>query len=168
MRLAESESELPVMGDWYPGDSVGIFAENPSVMVDYIIERLLSSDKNRDEILDADTPFSLVQSSLSPTDDQQTSTTTSIHQVPHIRCPTTLRNALTHHCDLTAIPKRNFLRFLADNCSDKQVFYLSPLLSSSSFFFFIVSFIFDIIHRYYNKSINIDTNTDAMRCVATY
>jgi len=102
-----------------PGDSIGILCPNTDRLVTGLLRRLS---------VDGDRLISLVPRDAAV--DQSTLPT-------HIKTPCSIREALTHYCDLTSLPSKRFLRTLANYCnnpSDRdKLIYLSSSAGREDF-----------------------------------
>ncbi|GMH32828.1 hypothetical protein BSKO_00662 [Bryopsis sp. KO-2023] len=83
-----------------PGDSLGVVAQNSEASVRSLLERLS---------VPGDQVFGVKASQDESTQEL----------LPHLHCPCTVRHALMHGCDLTSIPRKTLLRYLAEQCSDQ-------------------------------------------------
>jgi len=118
--LLSSKDMLP---KWEPGDSVGIACPNPDELVDALLEKLnLEGSQLVEAKVRARGPAG---SASAPNHAQGRPMFSNLDPV----CP--LRQILCHGVDLTSVPRKSFLRMLADHCSSDldhaRLLYLSSL-----------------------------------------
>ena len=102
-RVIHAEFDLTAAGAggaYEPGDSIGVLPRNDPELVSAVAARLG---------LDLDATFTLrwkeeVGAGAAP--------------LPHVRCPASVRDALTHAVDLTSQPRKSLLRVLAEACGE--------------------------------------------------
>ncbi|KAK6335803.1 NAPDH-dependent diflavin reductase [Orbilia blumenaviensis] len=114
-RLLSFTSDIPLTHS--PGDAISILATNPPEVVEEAIEILNLP-------ISPDQPLTLTSSQ-------------NLSQVPII-APLTLRTLLTHHLDITAIPRRSFFTFCASFTNDEThkerlLDFTNPLYSEELF-----------------------------------
>lgn len=108
-RVIHAEFDLTAAGAggaYQPGDSVGVLPRNDPELVSAVAARLG---------LDLDATFTLRWK-----DDAAAGAAGSAASapLPHVRCPATVRDALTHAVDLTSQPRKSLLRVLAEACGE--------------------------------------------------
>ena len=102
-RVIHAEFDLTAAGAggaYEPGDSIGVLPSKRPELVSAVAARLG---------LDLDATFTLrwkeeVGAGAAP--------------LPHVRCPASVRDALTHAVDLTSQPRKSLLRVLAEACGE--------------------------------------------------
>mmetsp|Transcript_11158 Transcript_11158/g.35439 ORF Transcript_11158/g.35439 Transcript_11158/m.35439 type:complete len:738 (+) Transcript_11158:62-2275(+) len=97
LTMDTSESKMQIEA----GDTVGILPRNRDDVVEQVISLLR---------LKGDMVFSVVQQGL----DVQGAL------VPHIKCPCSVKHALTRYVDISGVPKRSVLRTLSYYCRDSS------------------------------------------------
>ena len=89
--------------DFEPGDSVGVLPTNDAATVDALTSRLG---------LDPAAVFELVWA------EGQAPSADCGAPLRHVRCPASVKDALTHAVDVTSQPRKSLLRVLAEACTD--------------------------------------------------
>ena len=90
-----------------PGDAIGVAPENDAAMVEALAKRLGVR-------LDAAFELAWIPA------DSGSEEARRAPPLPHVRCPATVRDALTHAVDLTGTVRKSFLRVLAEYCADPR------------------------------------------------
>eukprot|EP00963_Diacronema_lutheri_P007204 scaffold630_cov350-Pavlova_lutheri.AAC.15 len=114
LHLDADVSKTKLARSFSPGDSIGILPCNDQRLVDELLERL---QFNPNKV------FS-VKPALEAEKDKQL--------LPHIKTPCSVRKCFLEYVDITSIPRKSFLRLLAEFCTDQDDKYALMELCSKS------------------------------------
>jgi NADPH-ferrihemoprotein reductase len=107
-----------------PGDAIGVAPENDAATVEALAKRLgvrLDAAFELAWIPPADSDSEGAPSRRGEGGSGSGSVGGSpAPPLPHVRCPATVRDALTHAVDLTGTVRKSFLRVLAEYCADPR------------------------------------------------
>ena len=100
LHLDVDVSGTELAGSFSPGDSIGVLPCNDHQLVDELLERLQ---------LDPNRVFKITPASDAEKDKQL---------LPHIKTPCSVRKCFLEYVDITSVPRKSFLRLLAEFCTD--------------------------------------------------
>jgi NADPH-ferrihemoprotein reductase len=104
----DCENKNDSVENYEPGDSLAVLPKNDSALVSELMARL--------GVVDDAKTFNLewIEGMAPPGSDVATAT----KPLPHVITPCTVRDALEKFIDITSIPRKSFLRALAECCTD--------------------------------------------------
>jgi len=102
----DCENKNDSLENYEPGDSIAVLPKNDSALVSKLLIRLGVSDEERTFDID------WVENMAPPGG-------ASTKPLPYVKTPCTVRDALERYIDITSIPRKSFLRSLAEECSNE-------------------------------------------------
>ncbi len=107
----DCENKNDSIENYEPGDSLAVLPKNDSALVSELMSRLGEADETKTFDLE------WIEGMAPPGSDDVSMTTKPL---PHVITPCTVRDALEKYIDITSVPRKSFLRALAECCTNDE------------------------------------------------